>query len=1234
MNSKSLFTLIVILILLSACGTLKSPYYDSTVQGWESRQSTSGKPVVHTLYLLGDAGEIDNEDNRQNYVLNAANIELQKENKESTLVFLGDNIYPSGLPNKEDPTRAISEEKLNIQIELARNFKGDTYFIPGNHDWNHYDAGGRKAIKRQEDYIQEYFGKDGPKVKHFPNNACADPKVIKIHKDLVFVFLDSQWWLQDWSKEKKMNRGCEIKTRGDFLKTVEEIFTEHKNDEIVVLMHHPIKSNGLHGGNFNLAHHIFPLHEKNIWFPLPIIGSIYPIYRQVTGSKQDITNVHNIEVVGGVESIAKRLGVNAIFAAGHEHGLQYFNGNKLKYIVSGGGSKQTYTKKGGEAEYARDGRGYARIQFHEDNEAWIEFFTVAGFGQMPKLEYRAQLREARAGTVPEPIDYPSITAKSRIVAAGEEFAASNFKKKLFGEQYRDIWTTPIEADIIDLSKEKGGLTPVKKGGGMASNSLRMQVESGKQYNLRSIRKDYTKLVPDGFDNLKLLDLLKDQNSAGHPYGPLIIPTLSKAAGVYYTDPKVVFLQHQKGLGNYNSQFNEELYLLEERPNGDWSDAAQFGNSKEIIGYVDLLDRLNQKKNHFVDQHWTLKSRMFDLFIHDWDRHDDQWRWASFTEGNQTIYRPIPRDRDQAFYKFRGLVPGYVAAFMQRKFKTIKENVRDVKYLSFNARNFDRYFLNDLDWSDWKSIIKKLQEDITEADIEKSMTFFPKETLSLDEDEELTRLLKARRLNLMDIGRRYYEFLAKEVEISGSDDKEQFEITRNDDGSVQVQVFVQRDKKDDLLKYDRTFIPSETKEIRLFGLRGKDDFKINGSDKSSIKIRIIGGEDKDEIKNKTNGSHILAYDNLDGIKIEGKVKDKRSHHIDVNEYDRTGYRYNTSLPFIFLGSTVDDGFWIGGSMAWTNHAWRKHPYKSKQSILFRMAPGSQDAYRLNYNGHFTDVIDHIDFAPAVSVDFPRYENFFGLGNESINTDREKEFNWVTLQSYSIEPMFRLNFGSRSHFSFGPLLQSHKIKNVSDRVSDDTQLGFTSDKFDRRTYLGVQLDQSIAFIDNETFPTNGLRLNVNYTYLNESDKKETVSQFSTDLQFYIQLSTNPKLVLANNVGYQKSSGDLQFHQYADLGNLTNLRGFRNNRFRGEQAFFHNVDLRMHLFKWRNNILPMDVGIVGGYDSGRVWLDSENSDQWHNSTTIGLWMDVLGAAILQPYYSFNDDGDSFSLRLGFSF
>jgi len=63
-------------------------------------------------------------------------------------------------------------------------------------------------------------------------------------------------------------------------------------------------------------------------------------------------------------------------------------------------------------------------------------------------------------------------------------------------------------------------------------------------------------------------------------------------------------------------------------------------------------------------------------------------------------------------------------------------------------------------------------------------------------------------------------------------------------------------------------------------------------------------------------------------------------------------------------------------------------------------------------------------------------------------------------------------------------------------------------------------------------------------------------------------------------------------------------------------------------------MDVGFVGGYDTGRVWRDGESSDLWHHSTTIGLWMDVLGAAVIQPYYSFTDEGDMFSLKVGFNF
>jgi len=219
-------------------------------------------------------------------------------------------------------------------------------------------------------------------------------------------------------------------------------------------------------------------------------------------------------------------------------------------------------------------------------------------------------------------------------------------------------------------------------------------------------------------------------------------------------------------------------------------------------------------------------------------------------------------------------------------------------------------------------------------------------------------------------------------------------------------------------------------------------------------------------------------------------------------------------------------------------------------------------------------------------------------------------------------------------FGPVIQSHEIDDEKGRISEDPLLGFSEPEKERRKYFGGQIEFQLQYVDHQLFPTNGIRLRTQFSYLKDSNKSESVSEFNTSLQFYFQLATNPKLVLANSIGYRKAAGDLLFHQYSDLGNDTNLRGFRNNRFRGEQALYHNVDLRMQLFKWRNNIIPMDIGIVGGYDTGRVWLEGETSDRWHNSASIGIWMDILGIAIVQPYYSFVDEENSVNLRLGFSF
>ena len=1224
--------LMVLVFLLCSCGTKKLAYYSTDSKNWESRKSTSGKKLIHTLFLVGDAGELHIEDKGENFVLNALHEEIKNEVEETSLVYLGDNVYPVGLPKKSDPGRAYAEKILDAHLALSDDVNGKTYFIPGNHDWNKHKKGGLKAIKRQEEYVKEN-GSD--KVKFYPHHGCGDPKVVKVNSDLVYVFIDSQWWLHDWHKEKKINRGCDIKSRGDLLKSMEEIFTDHKNDEIIVMMHHPIKSNGYHGGNFTLKHHLFPLHELGVWLPLPVIGSVYPIYRNVTGSKQDITNIHNQELMGGLASMAKAMRINVVFAAGHEHGLQFFEEGKLKYIVSGGGSKHTYTRKGGGASFAKEATGFAKISFYENFEAWVEFYTVEGFGQKAKLEFRAMLREPRAGTLEEEIKYPPISITDTVYAANPILAAGSLKKAFLGAQYRDVWKTPVKAEVIDLETKMGGLVPIKKGGGQASNSLRMEREDGKQFILRSIKKDYRKLVPPELSDLALLDLMKDQNSASHPYGALIIPSLSKAAGIYYTDPKLVYLKHQRGLGNYNTQFPEELYLLEERPTGDWSDAAQFGYSKKIIGYSDLLMTLQEKKNHFVDQRWVCKSRMFDLLIHDWDRHDDQWRWASFEEDGKTVYRPIPRDRDQAFYKFIGLIPRLIGAAAIRQFQTMKDDVKSPQFLAFNAKHFDRYFMNELEWSEWSEVISELQKNMTDEVIEASMDALPAEVRGIN-DEELISKLKARRDNLHLIGERLYKFIANEVEITGTDNKDHFEVTRHRDGSVQVIYHIERNQKGELLKYDRTFYPNETKEIRIYGLRGKDEFNLLGEDNNQIKIRFIGGEDDDLITNSTSKSKVYAYDEPTGIKMSGtNILDRTSNFLDANEYDRKYFKYNSSALTPRYGRTRDDGQYLGFTWIKTKFGWRKNPYASWQKLKLKVAPFGNGAINANYTAHFPDAIGKIDFSPQMRFYLPDYENWFGLGNSTENPLREIDYHWVRIRSFELAPLIQANFnGGNTTLRIGPSYENYKVENTTGRVSEDEILGLTSDQLESKHFVGGLIVFNSGSVDNNLNPANGINVDAQLKYLNILSQDKELLSLDIGTQFYVQLITTPKLVFANNIGYQKIYGDPEFHQYPDLGNDTNLRGYRDNRFRGESVFYHNMDLRMHLFNWNNRILPLGVGVVGGYDYGRVSFSDEDSDKWHSSNTIGLSVNVLGALMINPSYSFTEEGDSFNLDFGYSF
>ena len=130
----------------------------------------------------------------------------------------------------------------------------------------------------------------------------------------------------------------------------------------------------------------------------------------------------------------------------------------------------------------------------------------------------------------------SPAGRNVVTAAGERYRAGAVHRLVLGRHYRDLWTTQIEVEVLDLSTFAGGLTPLRRGGGLSTRSLRFLGADGREWTFRSVDKDPTPLLNSIFRESVVDDLVQDGISAAHPYGALVAPPLLEAAGYSSRDP--------------------------------------------------------------------------------------------------------------------------------------------------------------------------------------------------------------------------------------------------------------------------------------------------------------------------------------------------------------------------------------------------------------------------------------------------------------------------------------------------------------------------------------------------------------------------------------------------------------------------------------------------------------------------------------------------------------------------
>lgn len=1222
---------VLVLFLLYSCA-VKKPQYGPEAKT-ESKDSVTATTVKHTFFLVGDAGN-GTEENAKN-TLQSLKKRLNRANENSTLLFLGDNIYPAGMPKKDDSDRKSAEEKLNNQLALSQNFKGKTIFIPGNHDWYN---NGVEGLKRQEDYVNEALKQ---KKAFLPKDGCVIDD-ISINDNLALVIIDSQWYLEKWDDHPTINDNCTIKTREDFFTELEDVLNKNQKKTTIIAIHHPLMSNGSHGGQFSLEKQLFPLESK---IPLPVIGSLINLLRKTTGvSPQDIQNKNYTKLIKRIKALIQDKD-NVVIVSGHDHNLQYVEKDNIKQIISGSGSKVEAARTINPKDFSFGGNGYSILEVTDKGVANVSFF---GMVDKKELLFRHQLIADKI-EIPKKNYTNSFSKYTRSSVYDSTMTSkSKFHTFLFGKHYREYFSKPVRVQNVNLDTLYGGLKPIKAGGGHQSRSLRLEDKSGKEYVMRALKKSATRFlqsvafkdqyVEKDFRNTYAEDFLLDFYTSSHPYTPFVVGNLAEAVDVYHSNPKLFFVPKQNALLDFNEDFGDELYMIEERPADGFEKLASFGKPEAILSTDDVLKNLTKDEKYEVDEKAYIRARLFDMLIGDWDRHYDQWRWGEYNIDGKVIYRPIPRDRDQAFPKYGGALLSLLMKMPAlRHMQSFRGDIKNVKWLNMEAYPLDLRFLRTADESVWKKEAEYIQKELTDAEIEKAFAKMPKE-MQDNTVERIKGYLKLRREKLTEFGSDYYNVLQKTVLIVGTDKKDKFIITRLPDRKTEVKVI--RMKKDgEEFQYSRIYDKKETKELWFYGLDDDDVFEVKGKESGNITLRLLGGLNHDSYVVE-NGNKVEVYDfksKENTFDLDGKTKKTLRDSYELNRYDYKKPKYNIIAGFPNAGFNPDDGVKLGVSLTYTVNAFKRNPFSQKHNLKanYYFTTGG---YELIYKGVFPNIVNDWSVEMDASVTSPNFSStFFGYGNETENNDDElgMNYNRVKIQSIKASPSINWKGDYGAYFSAKATFESIEVEETTNRFINTPGL-VNPDVFTTQNFAGAELRYGYENYDNVASPTLGMKFYIEGGYrVNLAKTDRQVPHAEIALGFSHRITKDGKLVLGTLAKTRMLfSNDYEFYQMATIGGDFDVRAFRFQRFSGKQSFFQTSDVRYEMGKFKNGIVPIKYGFFAGFDYGRVWLQDDFSTKWHNSYGAGFWLNGVNLITGRVALFHSEDGARISAGIGFGF
>lgn len=377
-------------LLAASCG-IQEPYVAPSLPAATVPEIPPGE-IASTVFLIGDAGDPRTDGREPTFV--ALERQASRTPDHSVVLFLGDNIYPNGLPPPGDHGRGAAEQALMAQLRIVLESGVRGLFLTGNHDWDWGGAEGWAAIARQERMLED---SSRGLARLAPRGGCPGPDVVDVGESLRLILLDTPWWLHPQERPAGRQAGCDVPaTERDVLTALAGALESAGDRTVIVAGHHPLASYGTHGGFFPWQDHIFPLRNlvSWLWVPLPLIGSAYPASRMLGISDQDLSSSRYRHMAEALDSVLA-LHPPLLYAAGHEHTLQVLRTERpFMLLVSGNGneSHDDPLTSAPSMLFGDTDPGFMRVELARDGRVRLAVIQPADEGGTPRETFSVWLR--------------------------------------------------------------------------------------------------------------------------------------------------------------------------------------------------------------------------------------------------------------------------------------------------------------------------------------------------------------------------------------------------------------------------------------------------------------------------------------------------------------------------------------------------------------------------------------------------------------------------------------------------------------------------------------------------------------------------------------------------------------------------------------------------------------------------------------------------------------------------